>query len=728
MWDYTDDYLPPSQPATAKRILVRLALFVLGLAAAAMVVTAGYYWHLASGFEIREAGQMPERSQVLDRHGNLIGRLHGANRVVVSLDAVSPLFLDALIAREDSRFFHHHGVDVWGVLRAVLRNLKDQRMTQGASTLTMQLARVSFGIEEKSLHRKLLEAVLALRIEQTFSKKEILSFYVNRVYLGSGIYGVERAAQAYFGKPAKDLGLGEGAMLAGIIRAPNRFSPFRHYQEAVAERDTVVGRMLALGFISEQEAQAAQSEKLAIRPPSDSAIFQNSYALDAVRRDLNLILEDEDLEDGGLVIRTTLDLELQRAAEAALETQLHEIENRPGFPHPTRARYQEAIRADATLAAAGRPTYLQGSLLALDNRTGGILALVGGRDFEESQYNRALMSQRQIGSLFKPFVYAAAYQNGLLPGTLISDDPIWPSEISWSGLNWSPENSDEQHLGLQPADIGLVKSRNTMSVRVGERAGFAQVKQLALKAGFHPPAADSPQLYIGNLGADLKTVTSAFSSFARDGYKTRPFLIESITDAQGNVMYQNAQIGFQLLPPPVAWLTNQAMEKVLQPGGTASQARTAYGFQGPGGGKTGTTNDYKDAWFVGYSAPVTCGVWIGLDDPQTIMHKGYGGTLALPIWAEIMRFAETHGYAAVDFRTSVSVTTVELCQVTGCLANWACHQENRSYTATIPYEMIPRTGCEIHGQFQVARRPIRPRPIESMEGDGIFDRLRRLFW
>lgn len=505
------------------------------------------------------------------------------------------------------------------------------------------------------------------------------------------------------------------------------------------ERDAVVDRMLVLGFISEQEAQATKSEKLAIRPPSDDTAFQNSYALDAVRRDLNLILEERDLEDGGLIVRTSLDLELQRAAESALETHLREIEATPGFPHSTRAQFLEARSKDPSLAVDGRPEYLQGAIMALDNRSGGILALVGGRDFNESQYNRVIMGQRQIGSLFKPFVYAAAFQTGLLPGTLISDDPVRPDEIGWFGQPWSPENSDEQHLGLQSAETGLVKSRNTMSVRVGERAGFNQVKAAAKHAGFAPPAAASPQLYIGNLGADLKTVTSAFSAFPRDGYKTRPFLIESIMDARGNVVYQNAQIGYQLLSPAVAWLTNQAMEKVLQPGGTAGRTRSLLGFEGPTGGKTGTTNDYKDAWFVGYTEPVTCGVWIGFDNPKTIMVKGYGGTLALPVWADVMKYSQSHGYPAVAFPTTVSVTTVEVCQISGCLANRACQQEGRSYRAMLPYELIPRNGCEVHGKFQVARRPaIRPRPVEQLQpgiptaggsdvsdGDGLLDRIRR---
>lgn len=730
MLDQSDDYLPPPGQATLKRFVLGFLGILLALAVPGVAVSV-YYFQLASQFNLQEVNRMPERSQVLDRHGNLIGRLHGANRIVVSLNQVSPLFLDALIAREDSRFFHHHGIDLRGVARAVLRNLKDRYLTQGASTLTMQLARISFEIREKNLHRKLLEAALALRLEQTYAKTEILSFYVNRVYFGSGIYGVERASQAYFGKSAHDISLAEGALLAGIIRAPNRFSPFRHYEQSLRERDMVIDRMLTLGFVTAQEAQSAKAETIVIRPPTDDAVLNNSYALDAVRRDLDDFLQSKDLADGGLMIRTTLDQELQHAAEAALETRLHEIETGPGFPHSTRAQFQNAAHSPAHPSGDGRPDYLQGSLVVLDNATGGTLALVGGRDFEESEFNRALMSDRQIGSLFKPFVYAAAYAQGLLPGTLLSDDPIRPEEIAWYGLPWSPENSDEKHLGLLPVEEGLIRSRNTISVRVGERAGIRAVRKLAEDAGFKLPTTQSPQLYIGNLGANLRTVTSAFSSLARDGYRQRPYLIESIHDAHGNVVYQNARIGYQLIPPSAAWLTHQGLQKVMQPGGTGSQVRSL-GFQGPAGGKTGTTNDYHDAWFVGYTAPVTCGVWIGLDNPQTIVHKGYGGTLALPVWADVMKFAETHGYPAKEFPTSVTVSTADLCRTSGRLANWSCQQEGRAYSATLPSGLVPQDGCEIHGMFQVARRPIRPRIIESPspspDQEGFLGRLRRLFW
>lgn len=697
----------------------RLFGFCTFLFCVAAIVGLGlyvYYERLALEEDIGKVGELPERSIVFDRYGKEIGRLHGANRIVVPISRVSPFFQDALLAREDSRFYDHGGIDYFGVGRAVVRNVKDMEFVQGASTLTMQLARVSFDMQDKTLHRKLLEAMLARRIEEHYDKQEILAHYVNRIYFGTGLYGIERAAQAHFGKPAAELNLSEAAMLAGLIRAPNRFSPFRHYDDAIGERDTVLDRMLECGFITEAEAAQAKAEVIAIRDPDEQKSFQNSYALDLVRRDLDLILEQAETEDGGLLIYTTLDLELQHGAEAALEGKLHEIETQPGFAHPTRADFLENRTPGET------PGYLQGAVIAIDNRTGGIRAVVGGRDFNESQYNRATMSRRQIGSLFKPFVYAAAYQNGLLPGTMIDDNPIRKGEIPWTPGHWKPNNSDLEFRGLQKAEYGLIKSRNTMTVRVGERAGIDTVLALARRAGIEEPTEKSAQIYIGNLGADLKTVTSAFSAFARDGYRGEPFVIAAIQNRRGDVCYSNTPDGAQLISPAAAWLTNDTLQKVVQPEGTAFRARSM-GLQGAVAGKTGTTDDYRDAWFVGYNDKLTCGVWVGLDTPQTIQDRGYGGALALPIWTEILMHAQKSGYKSEAFQSDVPLATVDLCHSSGGLANHACGQVGMLYRTRIPYEFVPRQDCGEHG-WRLGQQEARER---DREGSGIFRKLRSWF-
>ncbi|MEM1295886.1 MAG: PBP1A family penicillin-binding protein [Verrucomicrobiota bacterium] len=725
--DYLDNYpgyMPPTRNSVVwKRRFLQMGIVFTLVASIVSLATYVYYRELAEAEDITRVGEMPERSLVFDRKGAEMGRMHGVNRVVVPLKAVSPYFLNALLAREDSRFYRHGGIDFQGIARAVVRNVKDLRFTQGASTLTMQLARVSFDIREKTLNRKVLETMLAQRIEANYSKGDILSFYVNRVYFGTGLFGVERASQAYFGKHASELRLGEAAMLAGIIRAPNRFSPFRHFEDAIRERDMVLNRMLKMGYITAEEVAKAKSQQIVIANPSKSRVFQNSYALDLVRRDLDLILEKSELEDGGLLIYTTLDFGLQQFAESALERNLSSLEKNPNFTHQKRVEFQRAREAGESV----KPEYLQGAVVMLDNANGGIRAIVGGRQFDESQYNRATMGRRQIGSLFKPLVYAAAYEEGLLPGTLVDDGPLSETEIPWNGDEyWSPNNSDGLFTGLQPAELGLFKSRNTMTVRVGEIAGFENVAKLATRAGMDLPEERSAQLYIGNLGADLRTVTSAFSAFPEDGERSRPFIIEAIQDQRGNVIYKNKESRTRIMTKGAAYLARKSLEKGVAPGGTGVRAR-AMGLRGPAGGKTGTTDGYRDAWFVGFSDKLTGGVWVGLDKPGTIIDRGYGSTLALPIWTEIMNHASSNGYPLESFQSDVSLVNVEVCRVSGGLANWACGQGGHSYQTAVPYELVPNHSCEIHGTFRLAGRanPM-PQP-EPVDRKSILGRLRGWF-
>jgi penicillin-binding protein 1A len=707
---------PPAWLQVASRHFRNLIFLVSGLIVGFAGVVLGYYYHLAVKEDITRVGNMPERSIVYDWTQREIGRQHGENRTLVTKSEVSTYFVDALLAREDSRFYHHGGIDWRGVARSILRNIKDGGMTQGASTLTMQLARCSFEIREKTLHRKLLEAMLAWRIERTYDKNEILIHYMNRIYFGSGVYGVELASQAYFGKPAKAMGLGEAAMLAGIIRGPNRFSPFRHYEDAVRERNTVLDRMLIHGFVTVEEVAAAKAAEVAVMDPLHLAEPPVSYAMEVVRRDLELILAQQETEEGGLRIITSLDIDLQRTAEQSLETRLTEVESRSGYAHQTRAAYLAGKQAGAAVS----PQYLQGAVVVIDNVTGGIRAVVGGRSFQESQFNRATMSQRQIGSLFKPFVYAKAYENGLLPGTWVSDNPIQPGEIAWTpGRTWSPENSDKTFQDRLPAEVGLIKSRNTMSVRVGEIAGIDQITGLARQAGFNVPVEKSPQIYIGNLGATLQAVTSAYSAFANEGAWMRSHVISSVEDQRGNQIYRQLTPRVRILSPAVSWLTTRTLEKVMEPGGTAHSARLQ-GVKAPAGGKTGTTNNYNDAWFVGFTGELSCGVWVGLDQQKSIIDRGYGATLALPVWTDVMVFAENNGYEPKPFRSSVSLTRVDVCRVSGGLATLNCKAGKHAYQMEIPYELAPREACRDHAMFNLAQ------PGKG-DGKGIIGKIRGWF-
>jgi penicillin-binding protein 1A len=659
-----------------------LALLTLVLAVCLL------YGFWASTFDLDQVKEMSERSTVLDMDGKVYSRLQGENRVTVKLAEISPDFVQALLAREDSRFYKHRGVDPIGIARAMVRNLGHGSAREGASTLTQQLARNSFPLGGKNIHRKLLEAFLSLRMEQHFTKDEIIEAYMNRIYFGSGVYGIETASLAYFGKHAKDLKLGEAAMIAGIIRAPTYFSPHRNPKGAARQRNQVLERMVKLGSIDQAQATAARETPLALAKKK-TVSTQENYAMDAVRRELDLLLTDEQRGDGGLKIYTTIDPLLQRAAQGALDAELTKVEQRPGYKHPKRSDFS----AEAKAQELSTP-YLQGAVVAIDNRTGGIRALVGGRDFQESKYNRAIQPEaaRQLGSTFKPFVYAAAFQRGMLPGATIDDGPIGHGEIR-AAANWTPENSDGTYKGPMRAEEGLILSRNTMSVRVGERAGLDSIARLATACGIEGMPRQ-PAVYLGAFEQTVADITAAYSVFPNGGVRRQSYIIERIDDGNGETIYRAAHVQTRAMDIGTAWLTTQAMQKVLERG-TAAAAKSM-GFTKIAGGKTGTTNDFRDAWFAGFTSSLTCGVWVGLDKPETIISKGYGAALALPVWADVMNAASAQRYPAQPLRSAEPTRRVTVCATSNELATSGCDRAGAAYTVELPESHIPHDLCGVH--------------------------------
>lgn len=675
-----------------------------GLAASAVgVVIAGgfgvitFYAIWAQTLDLKKVGEMPERNTVFDVDGKVYSRLAGANRIVVPFNEVSPLFVEALLAREDSRFYNHGGVDPRGVLRAVVRDVTSGSAKEGASTITQQLARNSLPLGGRNLGRKLLEAMVALRIERQFTKEQILELYVNRIYFGSGCYGVETASQAYFGKNASKLNLSEAAVLAGLIRSPNRFSPLKNPDAAADQRDAVLDRLLELKKITTAQANQARAAKISSNSKRLPQIQEN-YAMDAVQRDLNILLSPEQIDFGGLYIYTTLDPAVQNSATQALESQLSKVEHQPGFRHPTKAQYKPPEDGqDSSMP------YLEGAVVAIDNASGGVRALVGGRDYGDSKFNRALApANRQVGSSFKPFVYALAFSRGLLPGAAISDGPIQPGEIRGAG-NWSPGNSDGTYGGIQPASYGLIQSRNTMTVRVGDFVGPDTVQQTATSLGLGEKIPGGPAIYIGSFETDLKDLTSAYTVFPNAGTRKQSYIIERIDDADHNPIYRAAHVSSPALDPSAAWMTSQVMEQVLTRG-TAASAKSL-GFKLPAAGKTGTTNDYKDAWFLGYTTALTCGVWVGFDQPTTIVARGYGAALALPVWTQVMSKAAQR-YPAEPFQPTMQLARATVCATSNQLATDGCLAAGTGYEITLPADKVPNAACTIHGgvQTQLAQR------------------------
>ena len=674
-----------------RRLRISWKLALVGLPFIALLGVLMFYAMWAQTFDLKTVGEMPERNTVFDVDGKIYSRLAGANRVKVALNEISPYFIEAVLTREDTRFFEHNGIDWRGIGRALVKDIMSGSAKEGASSITQQLARNSLPLGGRTLSRKLLEAMVALRIENDFSKQQILELYINRIYFGSGCYGVETASLAYFGKNASKLNLSEAAILAGLIRSPNRFSPLKNPEGAATERNTVIDRMLELKRITPAQAHEAKLAKVTSNPKRLPQIQEN-YAMDAVQRDLNLLLTADQIDNGGLYIYTTLDPAMQVAATQALETQLSKVERQSNFHHPIKANYRPPEEGEDVSMP-----YLEGALVAIENSSGGIRALVGGRDYAQSKFNRALApANRQVGSSFKPFVYAAAFSHGLLPGSAVSDGPIEPGEIEGAGT-WAPGNSDGTYGGVRPVSYGLIHSRNTMSVRVGEFAGIDEVQKVARTVGLGDNIPHGPAIFIGSFETNLKDLTAAYTIFPNGGTRKQAYIIERIDDEDHTPIYRAAHVSAPALDASATWMTSQLMEEVLTTG-TAASARSL-GFKLPAAGKTGTTNDYKDAWFLGYTSTLTCGVWVGFDQPTTIVPRGYGAALALPVWTQVMTKAAAR-YPPQDLEPGMPLARAAVCAISNHLATTGCNAAGTAYEITLPEDKVPQTPCEVHGGMQ----------------------------
>ncbi len=624
----------PSKKPKRRRGSFFTTFLKLGVAALLLwLLVALFYYLWALTFDLSTIAQMPQRSSIIDRTGVFYSRTVGENRVMVHYNQVSMNFVKALISREDSRFYEHHGIDPIGILRAAVRNSLFGGMKEGASTITQQLARNSFPLGGRTFNRKFLEAAMAFRIEMELSKEEILENYMNRIYFGSGLYGVETASQAYFGRPAAEMSLSQAALLAGLIRSPNRFSPFNNLEASLKQRDVVLNRMEELALITQSEHQKALSEE--ITAPERLQINPlNSWAVDAILHELEQVVALDKIDTGGLRIDTSLDAALQKTAEESVAQRLTEVEQRPDF------RQQHHIVKNQQPSEP-----LQGALIAIDNASGGITAIVGGRNFTESKYNRALVAMRQIGSAAKPFVYEEAFRKGLItPETLISDTPLTQGELPPHSMAYNPQNSDGTFGGDLPAKEGLIRSRNTMSVRVGLKTGLGTLSSVMQHLGLAENIPRYPSICLGSFESTLRNLTVAYTALATGGSRLHPHLIEKVTEAEGNVLFRATHSRVSVLDPAATRTTTAILTEVLTRG-TAARA-SELGLRKPAAGKTGTTDHFFDAWFLGYTQGLTCGVWVGFDRPKTIMHGGYGAELALPIWVDVMQSPAANHFAS----------------------------------------------------------------------------------
>ncbi|MBX9742708.1 MAG: transglycosylase domain-containing protein [Chthoniobacterales bacterium] len=679
-----------------------VSLVLLGIIA--LLVAYGYlsyqFADKVNAFDLSKLEKMESASGIYDRNGILIGKIFIQNRLPISSSEIPAKMVKAIVAEEDNRFFEHNGVDYFGVLRAAISNYRQGRIKQGASTVTQQLARNSFELRERSLQRKILEMFLAQRIEQTFSKEKIMELYLNRVYFGSGFYGVEAAALGYFGKHTKDLSISQSALLAGLLKSPNALSPWNNPKGAKNVRDFVLTRMHELGFISKGELQEASAEPLGAQKRTNP--FKVSYAIDYVRQQAIAILGFERAMNGGARIDTTFDSKLQQVAESNLQQELTSIEQTKGYNHETYAAYHQRNSALEEKVARGgfvnfpAPAYLQGAVLAIDNATGGILALVGGRDFMHSEYDRALQGRHPPGTLFTPFVAAAAYSKGIFPGEVVEDACIDNHYVMIGGETgilgeWGVERADNDYEGMMTSHEAVARGKNAAVVRLGFMTGTGPLKQLCERAGIRSPLREVANAYLGSSEMELDELTLAFSIFPNGG--SRPaslYAITKITAGDGEILFQATPKKVEVLSPEVAFQTHTILDDALH-------KTDAYLTSFSVGGKSGTAYDFTDLWFVGYSSSMTCGVWVGYDKPQSIFPGAFGKNLALPIWSAVMNASLT-GFPPRPITPPSTLTPVEVCRRSGLLITAQCKEKepNSAITEYATQEELPHEECPIH--------------------------------
>jgi penicillin-binding protein 1A len=643
-------------------------------------------------------------TELYDINGRTIGSFALQRRVVASYNDFPKVLMQALISTEDKEFYRHWGINGWRIAGAAYRDIESGGKVQGASTLTMQLARNLFLSPDRSFHRKIEEALLAIQIERRFTKEQILTLYANQIYLGHGVYGFEAASQFYFSKPTKKLTLPEAALIAGLPKSPALFSPINHPDRALHRRNLVINNMLEDGKITAREADAARNAPLGLKIAPDPNSLA-PYFVEEVRRYLENKYGTDQVHEGGLRVYTTQDMNLQRAANVAVLDGLAAYERRHGW----RGHLENILQQGATLASYQHPdwdnpleigsythalvtsvaskstqikfgTYsavltdgdgawtkqklarilspgdivyvrvlsldasgkarvnleqdsgTQGALLAIDNASGEIRAMVGGRDFEISKFNRATQALRQVGSSFKPYVYTTAIDQGARPDDIIVDAPVIFQTASGP---YFPHNYDEKYEGTITLQRALAQSRNIPALKLADKIGIRTVEDYARRFGITSPLPPYLPVALGAAEMTLQEQTSAYSVFPNDGVRLVPRIITKVTDYDGRVLEEDYPEVKDVISSRTARLMSSMLQAVVQHGTAIAATRLKL----PLAGKTGTTNDFTDAWFVGFSPSLTAGVWIGYDEKKSLGTKETGARAALPIWMQFMSVA-----------------------------------------------------------------------------------------
>ena len=703
-------------PKTRRRVIavaVLVAAYGLGLTYGAWTrVCAGEHCPSISRLNPASAGGnvQVQTSKIYAADGRLISELGAERRTVVPLGEIPVPVRQAFIATEDKRFYDHHGIDFWRILGAIKANVFSLGFAQGFSTITMQLARNIFPEEisrEKTLTRKLKEARVAVEIERNFPKDTILQLYLNQINLGAGAHGVEAAGQIYFGKHAKQLNVAEAAMLAALPKSPAKYNPRTHPDRAVMRRNVVLDLMRDQGFLTPEECELWRSYPLVLTGTRTNYGDVAPYFVEWLRVQLDAKF-GRDLYEGGLRIYTTLDLDMQEAAERALQSQLDAIEAGvySNGKFPGRITYREYLESSK---ASGEDhgdftRYLQGALVSLEANTGYIRAMIGGRDFDDSKYNRATQAIRQPGSTFKPFVYSAAVRAGHPVTEMLDDSPLNPPAIQLDSTLWQPKDDDDTTLGMIPMREALYLSRNLATIKLGQTLGEQTVIGEARNYGITTSLPPYPSIFIGAKGVKPIEIIGAYTAFATLGTRAEPVGILRVEDRQGNILWQPAIRRETVIDSSHAWLMVDMMKDVIRRG-TAFTAVWKGGFTLPAAGKTGTTDDYTDAWFIGYTPELVTGIWVGYDIQQRILeHNAGGGRIVAPAWTAFMRDVYDRRPAPPDWVRPDSLVTREVDWSNGYLATPFCPQEVRHWDWFYP-GTEPSQACPVHAPFGTGVSP-----------------------
>jgi len=724
----------------------------------------------------------PIITKVFADDGQIIGKFSDEKRVLVPLDKIATHTINAFTAVEDARFFQHKGIDFLGIMRAFFKNIKARRIEQGGSTITQQVTKsLLLKNPARTYKRKVREVLLSLQIEKEFSKNKILYLYLNQIYMGHGLYGIEAASEVYFGKDTRELNIAESALLAGLAQAPSRDDPIKHFNRAKLRQKYVLERMKDEGFINDKQFQEALTTKLTIKSEKERYYKKAPYFLEHIRQRIEKKYGRHLLYKGGLKVYTTVNLKMHEAAKKAIKKGLYELDRREGFRIPTRrfifsgeetlnepkpetvsknpleigtitqgtvikvdsinketlvqiedkkgilplsamkwarmvdpekAYFESKLQDPADVLTPGdiitvkiikkskdfpeltlsleQAPEAQAALLCLEAKTGYVKAMVGGLDFSKSQFNRATQARRQPGSAFKPIMYAAALDNGLTPSSIIIDAPFI-SPIGEEEKLWKPKNYKEKFYGPTPFRTGLIKSRNIMTIKILKKTGVKHTIDYARRMGIDSPLNPDLSLALGSSGVSLVELTKTYSVFANGGMLVKPIYITKIIDRNGKILEENQPSFSESISQETAYVMTDLLKAVVTEG-TGWRAKA---LSRPVAGKTGTTNDLRDAWFIGFDPTLVTGVWVGYDDSRQMGKGETGSRVACPIWLYFMREV-LKGKPIIPFQHPEGVVITKIDAKTGLLASPSsqktCFQAFKKGTEPATYSPKPDSG------------------------------------